>query len=120
MTAEGEIIETRKKVRKSSTGYDLTQIIAGGEGTLGIIVELTLRVFPLAKHRVGGLAAFPCAQDACEAVVALRKAGLGTIARIELCNATMIEATNKEFEMQALLTHSSTHSSIHEANATPP
>ena len=61
----------------------------------GIIVELTVRVFPLPKFRVGGLAAFPCAKDACQAVVALRNAGLGTIARIELCNATMIDATNK-------------------------
>ena len=39
--------------------YDLTQIVGGAEGTLGVIVELTLRVFPLPQARVGGLSAFP-------------------------------------------------------------
>lgn len=98
--ADGEIIDTRSKVRKSSTGYDLTQIIGGAEGTLGIIVELSLRVFPKPTERCGAVVAFPSIKDASEAVVALRAASLGTLVRCELLNSMMVDATNQKFQQQ--------------------
>ena len=49
VTPEGKLIRTRRRVRKSATGYELTQLFVGSEGTLGVIVELTLKVQRLPK-----------------------------------------------------------------------
>eukprot|EP00931_Biecheleriopsis_adriatica_P005489 TRINITY_DN107000_c0_g1_i1.p1 TRINITY_DN107000_c0_g1~~TRINITY_DN107000_c0_g1_i1.p1 ORF type:complete len:491 (+),score=103.62 TRINITY_DN107000_c0_g1_i1:39-1475(+) len=100
VVAGGAVLNTRSKVRKSSAGYDLTQLVGGSEGTLGVIVELTLRVFPKPTARSGAVVAFPSIRTASEAVVALRSAALGTLVRCELLNSMMIDATNQKFDQQ--------------------
>eukprot|EP00928_Gymnodinium_smaydae_P058344 TRINITY_DN4154_c0_g2_i1.p1 TRINITY_DN4154_c0_g2~~TRINITY_DN4154_c0_g2_i1.p1 ORF type:complete len:293 (+),score=72.81 TRINITY_DN4154_c0_g2_i1:168-1046(+) len=92
------MFDTRSKVRKSSAGYELTQLFGGSEGTLGVIVELTLRVFPRPTERCGAVVPFPSIGAASSAVVALRAAALGTLVRCELLNAMMVDATNRKFE----------------------
>ena len=62
VTPSGKIIETRKRVRKSSTGYDLTQLYIGSEGTLGVIVSITLRLVTLPKVRCGAFIQFKTVQ----------------------------------------------------------
>ena len=54
VTPEGKLVQTRRRVRKSSTGYEMTQLYVGSEGTLGIIVELTLKLRTIPKVRCGG------------------------------------------------------------------
>lgn len=94
---DGEEILTRQKVRKSSAGYDLTPLFAGAEGTLGIITELTLRVFPLLPLKCGAVAAFENVATACRTVVALRSAAINSLVRCEMVNIEMLAATNKKF-----------------------
>ena len=72
----GEIIHTGAKTLKNSTGYNLTQLIIGSEGTLGIVTEATLKLVPKASHRKLMLIPFFSAQRACEAVSAVFKAGI--------------------------------------------
>lgn len=72
----GEIIRTGAKTLKNSTGYNLTQLMVGSEGTLGIITEITLRLIPHPTHRMVLLAPFGAADKACEAVSAIFRAGI--------------------------------------------
>lgn len=72
----GEVIRTGAKVLKNSTGYNLTQLMVGSEGTLGVITEATLKVMPRPSHTALMLAMFPRAEDACDAVSAIFRAGL--------------------------------------------
>lgn len=71
----GEVIETGANVLKNSTGYNLSQLIAGSEGTLGIVTKITLKLIPYPPFQVLMLAPFPDAVKACEAVAAVFKAG---------------------------------------------
>lgn len=98
VTASGDIVQTKPRVRKSSTGYDLTQLFSGSEGTLGIICELALRVFPLPTERMGAVAAFETVARACECVVRIRASALATLVRCELLNAEGVDATNRKFK----------------------
>ena len=59
VTPAGRVIKTRQAVRKSSTGYELNALYLGAEGTLGVITELTLRLFPRPKVRCGAVVTFP-------------------------------------------------------------
>ena len=72
----GEIIWTGANVLKNSTGYNLTQLITGSEGTLGIITKIVFRLIPLPKHNLLMLAPFFSAIKACEAVSAIFRAGI--------------------------------------------
>lgn len=72
----GEIIQTGAKTLKNSTGYNLTQLMIGSEGTLGIITEATLKLLPLPKQNVLMLAPFSNASDACKAVAGIFQAGV--------------------------------------------
>ena len=58
VTAEGKLIRTRQCTRKSSTGYELNQLYIGSEGTLGVIVELVVKIYPIMPVRVGALVKF--------------------------------------------------------------
>jgi glycolate oxidase len=72
----GEIIWTGANVLKNATGYNLTQLMVGSEGTLGIITKIVFRLIPHPKHNVVMLVPFFSAEKACEAVAAIFKAGL--------------------------------------------
>jgi len=94
----GELMETKRVVRKSSAGYDLTQLIAGSEGTLGVIVQLAWRLHVKPKQRVGSLIAFDNLRSAADCVVAFRHTDSVFLLRCECLNAAGIRATNKKFK----------------------
>ena len=87
VTPKGDVIETRRNVRKNSTGYDLNALYLGAEGTLGVITELTVKLFPIPKTRVGAVVQFETVKDAAETVVLARNANLETLLRCEMLNA---------------------------------
>jgi D-lactate dehydrogenase (cytochrome) len=89
----GEVIRTGTRAKKSSAGYDLTRLLVGSEGTLGIITELTLKLYGIPEAISGGVCAFPSVEDACNAVITTIQTGL-PVARIELCDETQVRAFN--------------------------
>ena len=91
--ADGRTIRTARRAKKSSAGYDLTRLLVGAEGTLGIMTELTLRVFGIPEMISGGVCTFPSVRAACEAVMATIQAGI-PIARCELLDENQIRACN--------------------------
>jgi D-lactate dehydrogenase (cytochrome) len=91
--ANGEIISTARRAKKTSAGYDLTRLIVGSEGTLGVIVELTLRLSGIPEAIAGGVCAFPSVEAACNATIVTIQSGI-PIARIELLDALQVRATN--------------------------
>lgn len=104
VTPQGEIIQTRQPVRKSSSGYELNQLYMGSEGTLGIIAELLLRVSRIPKFRCGALIEFEDIASAVSSVVELRNTQITSLVRCELMNAEGIECTNKVFETNLKVT----------------
>src|SRR5690606_6203114 len=70
--ADGRLIRVGSRSVKQSAGYDLLHLFVGSEGTLGIITEATLKLYPVAEHMSAALAAFPTVSDAVQAVVAIR------------------------------------------------
>ena len=72
----GEVIETGANTLKNSTGYNLTQLMVGSEGTLGIVTQATLKLIPCPKHNMLMLVPFTSAEKACEAVASIFKAGI--------------------------------------------
>ncbi|TIS15809.1 MAG: FAD-binding protein, partial [Mesorhizobium sp.] len=84
--ADGEAVTTGKRAKKSSAGYDLTRLLVGSEGTLGIITALTLRLQGIPQAISGGVCPFPTLEAACNAVIATIQMGI-PVARIELVNA---------------------------------
>ena len=89
--ADGRIIKTGGRVRKSSTGYDLTRLFVGSEGTLGIITEIQLRLHPIAEAISAAVCQFPTLGDAVEAVIAIMQAAI-PVARIELLDDVQMGA----------------------------
>lgn len=96
--ANGEIIDTASRARKSSAGYDLTRLLVGAEGTLGIITEVTLRLRGVPEMVVATLAAFPTLEAACKTTMAAMALGLG-LARIELLDPVVIKAVNAHADL---------------------
>lgn len=91
VTADGEIMRTRSRARKSSAGYDLTHLMIGSEGTLGVITELTVRLFPLPEATASAVVSFPSVHAAVEASTETIQMGL-PVARIELADALTMKA----------------------------
>ncbi len=91
--ADGRVIRTGTRARKSSAGYDLTHLFIGSEGTLGIITELTLRLRPIPEAISAAVCSFPTTQDAVGTAIAIVQSGV-PIARCELLDATMMRAVN--------------------------
>ncbi len=91
--ADGRIIRTGSRARKSSAGYDLTHLFIGAEGTLGIVTEITLRLFPRPESELSATCRFPTVRAAVDAAVSVMQAGIG-IARVELLDELMIDAVN--------------------------
>ncbi|WP_075292256.1 FAD-binding oxidoreductase [Pararhizobium arenae] len=93
VTAGGKEIRTAHRARKSSTGYDLTRLFVGAEGTLGIITSITLKLQGIPETIAGGVCSFPTTADACNAVILTIQSGI-PVARIELLDETQIRASN--------------------------
>lgn len=93
VTPDGTVIRTGSRARKSSTGYDLTHLFVGAEGTLGIITELTLRLHPIPETVSSAVCAFPDARSAVEAVIATMQYGI-PVARVEFLDEVAIANAN--------------------------
>ena len=89
----GEIVKTSNRAKKSSAGYDLTRLIVGSEGTLGIITEITIKLYGIPEVIAGGRVTFPSIKDATEAVIMVIQAGI-PVARIELLDQEQVKACN--------------------------
>src|SRR3954468_20008469 len=98
VTADGEIVKTRSRARKSSAGYDLTRLFIGSEGTLGLITEITLRLQPTPEAMVAAACAFPTLDAAVQTVIEVLANAI-PIARIELLDDVQVEAVNDHFNL---------------------
>lgn len=90
---DGTAIKTGSRARKSSTGYDLTHLFVGAEGTLGVITELTVRLHPIPEAVTSAVCPFPDVRSAVEAVIAIIQYGI-PVARIEFLDEVAIGGTN--------------------------
>ncbi|ABC21581.1 FAD-binding oxidoreductase [Rhodospirillum rubrum] len=88
--ADGQVVRTGGRARKSSAGYDLTRLFVGSEGTLGIITEVTLRLHPIPETAMTAIAAFPTPEAAVATVTALLQAGVA-IGRVEFLDQAVVE-----------------------------
>jgi D-lactate dehydrogenase (cytochrome) len=91
--ADGSIVTTGGRARKSSAGYDLTRLLVGSEGTLGVITSLTLKLYGIPETILSGVCAFESLGGACNATITALQMGL-PIARIELADEVQIRACN--------------------------
>ncbi len=89
----GEVVRTAARARKTSAGYDLTRLIVGSEGTLGLITELTLKLHGIPEATSAATCSFPSVEAACNATIAAFQYGL-PLARIELLDALYVKAIN--------------------------
>ncbi len=92
--ANGEVVRTRSRARKSSAGYDLTRLFVGSEGTLGLITEATLRVQPTPEAMTAAACPFPTLDAAVACVIEVLAHGI-PIARIELLDEVQMDAVNR-------------------------
>jgi D-lactate dehydrogenase (cytochrome) len=91
--ADGRIVKTAQRARKSAAGYDLTKLMVGSEGTLGIFTELTVRVYGIPEKILAAVCPFKTLEGACNAVIQSIQLGLG-IARMELLDEVQVHAVN--------------------------
>ncbi len=91
--ADGTVIRTAQRARKSSAGYDLTRLLVGAEGTLGIITEVTLRLHGIPEAMSSARCSFPTVDAACRAVMMTIQYGI-PVARIELLDTPSVRAVN--------------------------
>ncbi|WP_406854292.1 FAD-linked oxidase C-terminal domain-containing protein [Alsobacter sp. KACC 23698] len=91
--ANGEVVKTARRARKSSAGYDLTRLFVGAEGTLGVITEITLRLHGIPEAISAGVCSFPSIKAACDATIVTIQSGI-PVARIELADEAQIRAIN--------------------------
>ncbi|MBS7779839.1 FAD-linked oxidase C-terminal domain-containing protein [Acidovorax sp. CCYZU-2555] len=93
VTASGEVIHTGTRAKKSSAGYDLTRLMVGSEGTLGIVTEVTVRLFPLPEAVSAAICSFPSIEAAVRTVIQTIQLGV-PIARVELLDANSVRMVN--------------------------
>ena len=91
--ADGSVVKTAQRARKSSAGYDLTRLLVGSEGTLGSITELTVRLYGIPERILAAVCPFATLEGACNAVIQSIQLGLG-VARMELLDPPQIKAVN--------------------------
>ncbi|MBW7849537.1 MAG: FAD-binding protein [Rhodospirillales bacterium] len=92
--ADGRVIRTSRRARKSSAGYDLTRLFVGSEGTLGVITEVTLRLYGIPEAISSAVCPFPSLEDAVNTVIATIQMGV-PVARIELLDDVTMSAVNR-------------------------
>jgi D-lactate dehydrogenase (cytochrome) len=91
--ADGEVIRTGGRAKKSSAGYDLTRLMVGSEGTLGVITEVALKLSGIPESIAAGVCTFPSVEACCKATIETIQNGI-PVARIELVDAEHIKALN--------------------------
>ncbi|OUM01508.1 FAD-binding oxidoreductase [Variovorax sp. JS1663] len=93
VTASGEVIRTGTRAKKSSAGYDLTRLLVGSEGTLGVVTEITLRLYPLPEAVSAAICSFPSIEAAVRTVIEIIQLGV-PIARVELIDVNTVRMVN--------------------------
>ena len=91
--ADGAIVHTGTRARKSAAGYDLTRLLVGSEGTLGIITEIPLKLYPVPDCQAAARVTFPSIRAAVESAIHVVQFGVA-VARMELMDAHGIQAIN--------------------------
>jgi D-lactate dehydrogenase (cytochrome) len=94
----GKLMSTSRRARKSSAGYDLTRLIVGAEGTLGIITELTLKLHGIPEAISAGVCPFPSIKSACDAAITAIQSGI-PVARVELLDEVQVRACNADAKL---------------------
>ncbi len=92
--ADGRIIRTARRSKKSAAGYDLTRLFIGSEGTLGIITEVTVKLYGIPEAMLSAVCAFPDMESAVNTVILTIQSGI-PVARIELLDAVQLDACNR-------------------------
>ena len=93
VTAQGEIIRTGTRAKKSAAGYDLTRLLVGSEGTLGVITEVTVKLYPLPEAISAAICSFPSIEAAVRTTIQIIQLGV-PIARVELIDANTVRLVN--------------------------
>lgn len=96
--ADGRVIRTSKRAKKSAAGYDLTRLFTGSEGTLGIITEITLRLYGIPEAMSSAICSFSTLEGAVNTVIQTIQAGI-PVARIELLDDVQVDAINKHSKL---------------------
>lgn len=94
VTADGRVVRTARRARKSAAGYDLTRVFVGSEGTLGVITEITLRLYGIPEAVSAAVCSFPGIEGAVDTVIETIQMGI-PVARIELLDELQMEACNR-------------------------
>jgi len=98
VTAQGEVLRTGTRAKKSSAGYDLTRLLVGSEGTLGVITEVTVKLYPLPEAVMAATCSFDSLASAVNTTIHIIQMGV-PIARCELLDANTIRMVNKHSQL---------------------
>ena len=93
VTADGSVIRTGTRAKKSSAGYDLTRLMVGSEGTLGVMTEITLKIYPLPEAVSAAICSFPSIEAAVRTTIQVIQLGV-PIARVELIDQNTVRMVN--------------------------
>ncbi|NMM37591.1 MAG: FAD-binding protein [Glaciimonas sp.] len=99
VTADARIIKTGTRAKKSAAGYDLTRLFVGSEGTLGIITEVTVRLYPLPESISAAVCSFPSVADAVNTVIETIQMGV-PVARVEFLDENSVKAINAHDKLE--------------------
>jgi D-lactate dehydrogenase (cytochrome) len=98
VNAQGQVLRTGTRAKKSSAGYDLTRLMVGSEGTLGVMTEITLRLYPLPEAVSAAVCSFPSIEAAVRTTIAIIQMGV-PIARVELIDANTVRMVNQHAKL---------------------